>query len=857
MGSIHTQITDYLWTQSWQIMVLAVVIAVAAFALKNKSAHVRYLLWLIVLAKCLVPPLLTIPLAILPEEGQAEQVTEAAAEMSALSIEAVDVTVSEPLVLPSAPVATLPAPTFTERLARVAIQQWLAFGWIIGATVFVLAVVIRALRTNRWLRRDRRQLPASLQTEIENFFADLGIRTFPKVWLLDGISQPFVCGLLRGNIYLPANFARIDSPENRVGVLGHELSHVLRFDAAVNVLQIIAQAVFWFHPFVWWANKRIRAEREKCCDEMAIAQSNALPKAYSTAIVNTLIVEHKSTQPVPSLAVAGPVKNIEDRIKTVMHPGKKFYKRPSLITTLTILALALIAVPTTLALTARTGGKTGVEVGAKRAGQKTNRQVEVEDEQEAVTSIPEVVSSIRSRVSTGIILLGMEVADVTPEIQKFYELYHPYGVVILNPGFGYQRLDIGELEEGYYFWMVGNKRIHNVREMIAELVRIHSKRVVTEGGSVGEGYNGLIRVVYGYGKKGGTNTQYLRLTDEDAAELRRAGKAMGMSTDKLYQPGEAEIEQRIESAKKLQELGKALLMYANDHEERYPDTLQDIQSYLRNEQDLQWILRNVEYLGKGKTARDRPDKIIAHDKTLLKKCEGTNVLFVNGLVEFCRPDRLEKLGVVKPVIEIESRFLLVPADANEIKDFFEKENLTQTKLNQELTYCFLDSEQLNHLLQLGPNIPGYKVLTSPKVRVFDGEDATLTVESEVDYISGYTEPNFPSDEPDPKHDSVTKGTRIQLMPKIQPDNKNILLKFDLELSDIARFEKRMYKQEYPYEIPEMEMISINTRLLIPDGQTLLIAGQEITAEQDDQIVRKELLVLIEAEQVGRGNAQVE
>ena len=82
MGSIHTQITDYLWTQSWQIMVLAVVIAVAAFALKNKSAHVRYLLWLIVLARCLMPPLLTIPLAILPEERQAEPVTEAAAEMS-------------------------------------------------------------------------------------------------------------------------------------------------------------------------------------------------------------------------------------------------------------------------------------------------------------------------------------------------------------------------------------------------------------------------------------------------------------------------------------------------------------------------------------------------------------------------------------------------------------------------------------------------------------------------------------------------------------------------------------------------------------------------------------------------------
>jgi len=240
-----------------------------------------------------------------------------------------------------------------ERLARVTTRQWLGFAWAAGIAAFVLFAAIKALRTNFWLWRQRKLLPAKLQSGIEELFSGLGIKTFPKVWLIDGIGQPFVWGLLRGSIYLPADFVKVNSAEHRRSVLGHELSHILRFDAAVNILQVIAQAVFWFHPFVWWSNKRIRAEREKCCDEMAIARLGAKAKDYSDAIVNVLISEHESTRPVPSLAVAGPVKNIEERIKTMMRPGKKFYRRPSLPVVAIIVLTALLAVPTTVVLTAR------------------------------------------------------------------------------------------------------------------------------------------------------------------------------------------------------------------------------------------------------------------------------------------------------------------------------------------------------------------------------------------------------------------------------------------------------------------------------------------------------------------------
>jgi len=352
MENYLTQITNYLLTQSWQIAVLVVVIAAVNLALKNRSAHIRYLLWLIVLAKCLITPLFTVPLAVLPQEKLSEPVLAYPARIPA-AFEAVDADVAEPPAPSSAPVAMPPAPTVTERPIRFTVRQWFGLAWIIGAAGFIIAAVTKTLRTEFWLRRQRKPLTAELQIAIEDLFSGLGLKSLPTVWLVEGIGQPFVWGLLRGSIYLPTDFVKVNNAEQRKGVLGHELSHVMRFDTIVNLLQVISQTIFWFHPLVWWANKRIRAEREKCCDEMAIACLGVKAKDYSTAIVNMLITEHKSTRSVPSLAVAGPVKNIEERIKTMTRPGRKFYKRPSLIAATAVLLLALLSVPTTFVLTAR------------------------------------------------------------------------------------------------------------------------------------------------------------------------------------------------------------------------------------------------------------------------------------------------------------------------------------------------------------------------------------------------------------------------------------------------------------------------------------------------------------------------
>jgi ankyrin repeat protein/beta-lactamase regulating signal transducer with metallopeptidase domain/Tol biopolymer transport system component len=378
MDAYLNELVRYLVAQSWQIAVLTMVVAVAACVLWRRSAHVRYLLWLIVLAKCLVPPLYMVPVRVLPETVP-ERIPPIlsgavwADEHFTFPSPAADTLHHEPRGRePRESVLVPPVPETSE--PRLSVWGWLGVLWIAGAGGYLMMNLLRALRGSRWLRRTRRLPADEVQADLADLLSAYGIQRLPRIWIVEGVGQPFVWGLLRGSIYVPPGFFAIESPQHRRDVLAHELSHVLRFDPAVNTLQIIVQGLFWFHPLVWWANRRIRQEREKCCDEMAVARLGAKPKDYSTALVATLIQAQESTRPVPSLAVAGPVKNIEERIRAMLRPGKKFYRRPSSPIAVIVVLSALLSVPTTIVLTVRaaTGPTTQANDGCPIFDSATN-----------------------------------------------------------------------------------------------------------------------------------------------------------------------------------------------------------------------------------------------------------------------------------------------------------------------------------------------------------------------------------------------------------------------------------------------------------------------------------------------------
>jgi len=68
-------------------------------------------------------------------------------------------------------------------------------------------------------------------------------------------------------------------------LLAHELAHIRRYDYLVNVLQSIVETMLFYHPAVWWVSQQIRAEREVCCDDLAVAATGDL-LVYATALAD-------------------------------------------------------------------------------------------------------------------------------------------------------------------------------------------------------------------------------------------------------------------------------------------------------------------------------------------------------------------------------------------------------------------------------------------------------------------------------------------------------------------------------------------------------------------------------------------
>lgn len=396
MDAYAKQVAGYLLDQSWQIALLVVVVGLISFALRQRSAHIRYLLWVIVLVKCLVPPAYFVPVAVLPERSFVEPL---------------------PLLLPEAPemptllavpprasgstgiedIPKTPAP----RNISISAKEAIVFVWLAGVLLFLWWIGSRVVRYTLWLRRRRMPLPPGLDQAFRDIFMGFKFTKPPKIWLARDINQPFVWGLVRGSVYLPEGFTRMEDPQYPRTLLAHELSHIARFDAAINVLQVAAQAIYWFHPFVWWMNRRIRQEREKCCDEMAVAQLNTLPEHYTRAIVEALAAERRSARRIPSLAIVGSIRDIEERIKTMMKPGKKFFKRPSLIAVIVVLLMALLTVPTALVLTARADTKAAIQRGDDESTQSLHQTTADGDIEQSHSNMAEEPGD-RGSESTGL-----------------------------------------------------------------------------------------------------------------------------------------------------------------------------------------------------------------------------------------------------------------------------------------------------------------------------------------------------------------------------------------------------------------------------------------------------------------------
>jgi beta-lactamase regulating signal transducer with metallopeptidase domain len=189
---------------------------------------------------------------------------------------------------------------------------WMVEAWLLGVAFFSL----RSAGGFLLLERERRKqcttvsdrVLARCQTLQRQLGLDRSIRYCECKWL----QAPAVIGWFRPVVLLPVTALTGLSEAQLQSVIAHELSHIQRFDPFVNVFQISVETLLFYHPAVWWLNKRIRAEREHCCDDVAVSLCSN-PVEYARAL--TLMEEWRSA---PALAMAANRGPLSERIFRVL-----------------------------------------------------------------------------------------------------------------------------------------------------------------------------------------------------------------------------------------------------------------------------------------------------------------------------------------------------------------------------------------------------------------------------------------------------------------------------------------------------------------------------------------------------------
>jgi beta-lactamase regulating signal transducer with metallopeptidase domain len=162
---------------------------------------------------------------------------------------------------------------------------WIDGLWLAG----VFALSLRSLGGWWYLRRLRLaatvEAPASVIDAFQRISQALGLNRNIALRLSTAIDSPMTMGTLRAIVLLPLSAVTLLGPDELEVVLAHELAHVRRADFFWNILQTIAETLFFFHPAVWWLNARIRHERELCCDDLALKVCPN-PIVYAHALVH-------------------------------------------------------------------------------------------------------------------------------------------------------------------------------------------------------------------------------------------------------------------------------------------------------------------------------------------------------------------------------------------------------------------------------------------------------------------------------------------------------------------------------------------------------------------------------------------
>ncbi|QDT43690.1 Regulatory protein BlaR1 [Gimesia alba] len=337
----------------WQGLIIGAAFAILMGVLRNRSPQSRHacgLICLLIFALCVPVTYLTISDTVFPApevltaSGQTVPIVQPPAqETLPLAIETrpvINTGTSEELAPSEKPGLTVAKRPWDFRRAA----PLLIAAYFVGVLFFASRLACGVYLSRVYRRLATPVTQPELIASIEKVTRQIGLTLQPPVMWCQQVGVPSVVGIMRPAVLLPLACLTQLKPEQLEQILFHELTHIRRYDHLFNLAQNTLEAVLFFHPVVWLISKRVRLEREFCCDAAVVAAGSHADE-YANLLIDVAEIAKTVPTRVNPIAVSatGRESILGIRIERIMgfnrRPKDRLFETGSLITTAIVLGL--------------------------------------------------------------------------------------------------------------------------------------------------------------------------------------------------------------------------------------------------------------------------------------------------------------------------------------------------------------------------------------------------------------------------------------------------------------------------------------------------------------------------------------
>ncbi|HWQ30743.1 MAG TPA: M56 family metallopeptidase [Negativicutes bacterium] len=346
------------------------ILAAIVYALKPLVRHrlsksIQYYIWLVVLLRLLLPfsPEESLmngvfyqgqePAAVAAGTSEAQQGNTEGSGIGSVIVESAET---------KAKAGYYNNDTDHARYLKDLFNQYLLYIWLFGAVSVLLVNVAGYLRFSAYMNKTDKPASEEQYKVLKAIY-----KSGRKVRLVcsSHIATPMLKGILRPCIIIPDEGYREEQLRN---ILLHELSHMKRLDIAVKWLVMLASAIHWFNPLMYFLGKEINRACELACDELAVKDLDRAGKQSYGETLIAVAAEQKLPMGVLQATMCEEKKDLRNRLKAIMNHSKKS-RLAAIVSILLLIGTAVGAIALGASIPAGRTSPPGIYISSE--GEKT------------------------------------------------------------------------------------------------------------------------------------------------------------------------------------------------------------------------------------------------------------------------------------------------------------------------------------------------------------------------------------------------------------------------------------------------------------------------------------------------------